>query len=228
MLFEIPPRMIRVQDVTPDAVLLERMRAFLSRSRRAVAAQLAEYRRLALKAKLDWIAGTVQANLRSTTTEGSPDPKILVLCYNVEGVSRAVYVRLEAAGVVGHPSRPSRRKIPFLRAAFCGQCSIQEQLHAGDLVVSRILHWVDDVTTVFQRRWLHLELNSSIFMADASPSFVCSLQSLPFLQRKVETIIKVWTSTLRRLFGQRRFGFGPTRPMVPAPAVLSRRTPRRQ
>ncbi len=96
VLFEIPPREIVVHEVIPDADLLERMRVFLSRGRRAVAAQLAEYRRLALIGKLDWIAGAVKAGLTAETSDGLPDPKTLVLCYNVEGVSRVVYERLAA------------------------------------------------------------------------------------------------------------------------------------
>jgi SAM-dependent methyltransferase len=96
VLFEIPPREIRVHNVVPDAELLERIRSFLGRGRRAVAAQLAEYRRAVLEGKLDWIAGAVGANLHATTAEGLPDPKTLVLCYNVDEISEKVHARLGA------------------------------------------------------------------------------------------------------------------------------------
>jgi superfamily II DNA or RNA helicase len=96
VLFEIPPREIRVHEIVPDASQLARLETFLSRGRRAMTAQLAEYRRLMLEAKLDWVAGTVQGNATAVTPEGLPDPKTLVLCYNVEGVSRSVYERLVA------------------------------------------------------------------------------------------------------------------------------------
>jgi hypothetical protein len=47
-----------------------------------------------LEAKLDWIAGIVTGNVTAVTPDGIPDPKTLVLCYNVEGVSRSIHERL--------------------------------------------------------------------------------------------------------------------------------------
>jgi hypothetical protein len=96
VLFEIPPREINIHEVIPDAALLARIKTFLSHGRRAISAQLAEYRRLMLEAKLDWIAGVVTGNVTAVTPDGMPDPKTLVLCYNVEGVSRSVHERLAA------------------------------------------------------------------------------------------------------------------------------------
>jgi hypothetical protein len=94
VLFEIPPRDISTLEVIPDTEQLERIRAFLSRGRRVVAASLADYRRLMLEVKLDWITRSVQARMTARTPEGLPDPKVLVLCYNVQGISERVHARL--------------------------------------------------------------------------------------------------------------------------------------
>jgi superfamily II DNA or RNA helicase len=96
VLFEIPPREIHIHEIVPDAPTLTRIGTYLSRGRRAVTAQLAVYRRLMIEAKLDWVAGIVKGNTTSVTSERLPDPKTLVLCYNVEGVSRSVHERLAA------------------------------------------------------------------------------------------------------------------------------------
>jgi SAM-dependent methyltransferase len=94
VLFEIPPRSITTHEVVPEADLLGQIRTFLNKGRRVVTRHLPEYRRLTLEAKLDWVAGATRSHLQSLSSDGLPDPKTLVLCYNVDGVSRRVHERL--------------------------------------------------------------------------------------------------------------------------------------
>ncbi len=94
VLFEIPQREILTHEIVPDADVLVEIKELLNRGRRISAGHLSEYRRIVMRAKLDWIAGAVQRNLEFRTEDGLPDPKTLVLTYNVDGISRAIYDRL--------------------------------------------------------------------------------------------------------------------------------------
>ncbi|MDP9358966.1 MAG: SNF2-related protein [Chloroflexota bacterium] len=99
VLFEIPPREERVHRIAADSGQLDEIPAFLAKGRRHVTARLSEYRRLMLETKLDWVASAVRTNLVAITPDGLPDPKTVVLCYNVEGISDRVRDRL--AGEIG-------------------------------------------------------------------------------------------------------------------------------
>lgn len=96
VLFEIPERRIETHPIVPSSKQLVRIRDFLSRGRRAVANDLTTYRKLMLEAKLDWIAREVGRQRFHLTDLGQPDPKVLVLCYNVDEVSDRVHERLAA------------------------------------------------------------------------------------------------------------------------------------
>jgi superfamily II DNA or RNA helicase len=94
VLFDIPARQIHSHPIIPTSEQLEQIQHFLHRGRHVVSTRLAEYRRLMLDAKLDWIESVVDRYLTAVTPDGQPDPKVLILCYNVEGISQAVYSRL--------------------------------------------------------------------------------------------------------------------------------------
>src|SRR5712691_775057 len=69
---------------------------FLRRGRYAVGTQLPSYRRLMMEVKLDWIEQRVKGRDRDhvSTDDGRLDSKLLILCYNRDGISQRVYSRL--------------------------------------------------------------------------------------------------------------------------------------
>jgi hypothetical protein len=96
VLFEIPPRKITTVSITPTSEQMGEIETFLRRGRYAVGTQLPYYRRLMMDVKLDWIEQRVKGRDRDhvSTDDGRLDSKLLILCYNRDGISQRVYSRL--------------------------------------------------------------------------------------------------------------------------------------
>ncbi len=94
VLFEIPPRKITTISITPTSEQMGEIEAFLNMGRRTVGTQLPYYRRLMMDVKLDWIEQRVKAHNDVSTDDDRLDSKLLILCYNRDGISQQLYSRL--------------------------------------------------------------------------------------------------------------------------------------